>query len=270
MNLIDYNFKLNAIIKDGYLTTNEIALMFVIINLQNTLRTEMFGVPTRTTSAHLNLSMPTYYRTLEGLESKGLVQIIEQGKKNQAPIIRIIFDKKFLANTCTIEESFSHSIKENEQMLLKNFSESVNINKKEEIRKNKKESTNNNKLLFSSKESKIQHPKSTMEPVEKINLETMGDYLTEQITENYYLLKQATGYETEKLIRSIQPFILHQQLQQTKYLFRTDVYKHFARWIRTFDVDREQPNQPTKKAGEMTADEIAKWVSNQIHKKHDH
>jgi hypothetical protein len=270
MNLIDYNFRLNSIIKEGILTTNEIALMFVIINLQNTLRSDLFGLPTRTTSAHLNLSHPTYYRTLEGLQIKGLIAILEQGKKNQAPIIRITFDKKILANPFSISQFETNAIKENEQMLLKNFSESVHISNKEERRKNKKESTNNNKLLFSSKESKIQHPKSTMEPVEKINLETMGDYLTEQITENYYLLKQATGYETEKLIRSIQPFILHQQLQQTKYLFRTDVYKHFARWIRTFDVDREQPNQPTKKAGEMTADEIAKWVSNQIHKNHDH
>jgi hypothetical protein len=252
------------------LTTNEIALMFVIINLQNTLKSDLFGLPTRTTSAHLNLSNPTYYRTLEGLQAKGLIAILEQGKKNQAPIIRITFDKKILANPFSISQFETNAIKENEQMLSKNFIESVHISNKEERRKNKKESTNNNKLLFSSKESKIQHPKSTMEPVEKINLETMGDYLTEQITENYYLLKQATGYETEKLIRSIQPFILHQQLQQTKYLFRTDVYKHFARWIRTFDVDREQPNQPTKKAGEMTADEIAKWVSNQIHKNHDH
>lgn len=268
MNLIDYNFKLNAIIKDGYLSTNEIALMFVIINLQNTLRTEMFGLPTRTTSAHLNLSMPTYYRTLEGLESKGLVQIVEQGKKNQAPIIRIIFDKKFLANSCTIEESFSDSIKDSSQMLLKNFSESVNINNKEEKRKNKKELNNIKEIEL--KKSKLLHtPKSTMEPVEKINLETMGDYLSEQITENYYLLKQATNYELSKLLKSIQPFILHQQLQQTKYIYRSDVYKHFARWIRTFDVDREQPNQPTKKAGEMTADEIAKWVSNQLNKNHD-
>jgi hypothetical protein len=97
----------------------------------------------------------------------------------------------------------------------------------------------------------------------------MGKYLSEQIANNYYLLKQATSYELEKLNRSIQPFILHQQLQQTPYIYRSDVYKHFARWIRTFDVDREQTNQPTKKAGDMTADEIAKWVSNQIHKKHD-
>lgn len=268
MNLIDYNFKLNAIIKDGYLSTNEIALMFVIINLQNTLRTEMFGLPTRTTSAHLNLSMPTYYRTLEGLESKGLVQIVEQGKKNQAPIIRIIFDKKFLANPCTIEESFSDSIKDSSQMLLKNFSESVNINNKEERRKNKKE-LNNNKEIEVKKSKLLPTPKSTMQPVEKVDLETISHYLSEQITENYYLLKQATNYDLSKLLKSIQPFILHQQLQQTKYVYRSDVYKHFARWIRTFDVDREQPNQPKKKAGEMSADEIAKWVSNQLNKNHD-
>ena len=116
MNLIDYNFKLNSIIKDGLLTTNEIALMFVIINLQNTLKSELFGLPTRTTSAHLNLSNPTYYRTLEGLQSKGLIAILEQGKKNQAPIIRITFDKKFLANPYTISQFETNSIKENEQI----------------------------------------------------------------------------------------------------------------------------------------------------------
>lgn len=268
MNLIDYNFRLNSIIKEGMLTTNEIALMFVIINLQNTLKSDLFGLPTRTTSAHLNLSHPTYYRTLEGLQTKGLIAILEQGKKNQAPIIRITFDKKILANPFSISQFETNAIKENEQMLLKNFSESVNINNKEEKRKNKKE-LNNIKEIELKKSKLLPTPKSTMEPVEKINLENMGDYLTEQITENYYLLKQATNYELSKLLKSIQPFILHQQLQQTKYLYRTDVYKHFARWIRTFDVDREQSNQPKKKAGEMSADEIAKWVSNQLNKNHD-
>jgi hypothetical protein len=251
----------------GVLSTNEIALMFVIINLQNVLQAECFGLPTRVTSAHLYLSLPTYYRTLKGLESKGLIAILEQGKKNQAPIIRITFDKKFLANTLTIEQSFSDSIKDSSQMLLKNFSESVNINKKEE-RINKKE-LNNNKETKIEKSKLHAIPKSTMQPVEKIDIANMGKYLSEQIANNYYLLKQATSYELEKLNRSIQPFILHQQLQQTPYIYRSDVYKHFARWIRTFDVDREQTNQPTKKAGDMTADEIAKWVSNQIHKKHD-
>jgi hypothetical protein len=137
MNLIDYNFRLNSIIKEGMLTTNEIALMFVIINLQNTLKSDLFGLPTRTTSAHLNLSHPTYYRTLEGLQAKGLIAILEQGKKNQAPIIRITFDKKILANPFSISQFETNAIKENEQMLLKNFSESVNINKKEERIKNK-------------------------------------------------------------------------------------------------------------------------------------
>lgn len=248
MNLIDYNFKLNAIIKDGYLSTNEIALMFVIINLQNTLRTEMFGLPTRTTSAHLNLSMPTYYRTLEALESKGLVQIVEQGKKNQAPIIRIIFDKKFLANPCTIEESFSHSIKENEQMLSKNFIESVHINKKEERIKNK-ESTNSSSSRF------IKEPFQNLKPTD------CKEYINEQLELHIHNLKQATNYTVEQIRSAVDTFVNYQELESKMYHFKSDSFKHFAHWIKRIDLNKiNKPKEQKLNANQMTDDEIAKWV----------
>ena len=248
MNLIDYNFKLNAIIKDGYLTTNEIALMFVIINLQNTLRTEMFGLPTRTTSAHLNLSMPTYYRTLEGLESKGLVQIVEPGKKNQAPIIRIIFDKKFLANTCTIEESFSHSIKENEQMLLKNFSESVHINKKEERIRKKEYTTNNNK-------SKIE-PFGTPEK----SIEQLWDSFMDQVNSRMHIFHSNFQLSEEKVLERCENFKNFGLLKGNTYTNQYKMFDHFIHW------NNKQVERPKKKhdANSMTADEIAEFVASKI------
>lgn len=248
MNLIDYNFKLNAIIKDGYLSTNEIALMFVIINLQNTLRTEMFGLPTRTTSAHLNLSMPTYYRTLEGLESKGLVQIVEQGKKNQAPIIRIIFDKNFLANPCTIEESFSHSIKDSSQMLLKNFSESVHINKKEERRKNKELLTNNNK-------SKIE-PFGTPEKT----IEELWDSFMDQVNARMHIFHSNFQLSEEKVLERCENFKNFGLLKGNTYTNQHKMFDHFIHW------NNKQVDRPKKKhdANTMTADEIAEFVASKI------
>lgn len=248
MNLIDYNFKLNAIIKDGYLSTNEIALMFVIINLQNTLRTEMFGLPTRTTSAHLNLSMPTYYRTLEGLESKGLVQIVEPGKKNQAPIIRIIFDKKILANPFSISEFETNAIKENEQMLSKNFIESVHINKKEERIKNK-ESTNNSSSRF------IKEPFQNLKPTD------CKEYINEQLEHHLFNLKQATNYTVEQIRSAVDTFVNYQELESKMYHFKSDSFKHFAHWIKRIDLNKiNKPKEQKLNANQMTADEIAKWV----------
>lgn len=252
MNLIDYNFRLNSIIKEGALGTNEIALMFVIINLQNSLKSELFGLPTRTTSAHLNLSLPTYYRALENLQKKGLIQIVEQGKKNQAPIIRITFNKNFLSHSLFIPDSPKNEPKEKNEIHKKIFSESVNINNKEERIKNKEEIINI-KPEVNLKKTEIPVPKSTMEPVEKVDLSQMNDYLAEQITINLYLLKQATTYDIDKLIKSIEPFLLHQQLQGTKYIYKKDVYKHYARWIQSFDIDRDkqQPKQTNLSTDDM-------------------
>lgn len=249
MNLIDYNFKLNAIIKDGYLTTNEIALMFVIINLQNTLKTEMFGLPTRTTSAHLNLSMPTYYRTLEGLESKGLIQMIEPGKKNQAPIIRIIFDKKFLANPCTIEESFSHSIKENEQMLLKNFSESVHINKKEERRRKKEYTTNNNK-------GKIE-PFGTPEK----SIEELSEKFMEIVNTRLHIFSSNFQLNEEMVLERCENFKNFGLLKGNTYTNAHKMFDHFIHW----NNKQGHPSEKKKLNGNsMTAEEIAEWVANKL------
>jgi len=246
MNLIDYNFRLNSIIKEGILTTNEIALMFVIINLQNTLRSELFGLPTRTTSAHLNLSHPTYYRTLEGLQSKGLIAILEQGKKNQAPIIRITFDKKILANPFSISQFETNAIKENEQMLLKNFSESVNINKKEERIKNK-ESTNSSS--------------SIKEPFQNLKPSDCKEYINEQLELHIHNLKQATNYTVEQIQTAVDTFVNYQELEAKMYHFKADSFKHFAHWIKRIDLNKiNKPKEQKLDANQMTADEIAQWV----------
>jgi hypothetical protein len=234
MNLIDYNFKLNSIIKDGLLNTNEIALMFVIINLQNTIKTELFGLPTRTTSAHLNLSLPTYYRALESLQSKGLIDILEQGKKNQAPIIRIKFDKgfdkKILANTLTISDSIKDSIKENEQMLLKNFSESVNINKKEEKRKN---NLTNNSSIY----------KSEIEPFEKLRPNDCKEFILEQIQIHKEQIEMSIQKTEDKLIRSLDYFIQHFELENKIYNFKSESWKHFINWVKFYDIDKQAKNK---------------------------
>lgn len=250
MNLIDYNFRLNSIIKEGILTTNEIALMFVIINLQNTLRSDLFGLPTRTTSAHLNLSHPTYYRTLEGLQAKGLIAILEPGKKNQAPIIRITFDKKILANPFSISQFETNAIKENEQMLLKNFSESVNINKKEERIKNKK-NTNSS--------SSIKESFQNLKPTD------CKDYINEQLELHLHNIKQATGYTVEQIRTAVDTFVNYQELETKMYHFKSDSFKHFAHWIKIVDLNKvNKPKENRLTTSNMTADEIAEFVASKI------
>ena len=250
MNLIDYNFRLNSIIKEGILTTNEIALMFVIINLQNTLRSELFGLPTRTTSAHLNLSNPTYYRTLEGLQAKGLIAILEQGKKNQAPIIRITFDKKILANPFSISQFETNAIKENEQMLSKNFIESVHINKKEERIKNKK-NTNSS--------SSIKESFQNLKPTD------CKDYINEQLELHLHNIKQATGYPVEQIRAAVDTFVNYQELETKIYHFKSDSFKHFAHWIKIVDLNKvNKPKENRLTTSNMTADEIAEFVASKI------
>ncbi len=250
MNLIDYNFRLNSIIKEGILTTNEIALMFVIINLQNTLRSELFGLPTRTTSAHLNLSHPTYYRTLEGLQAKGLIAILEPGKKNQAPIIRITFDKKILANPFSISQFETNAIKENEQMLSKNFIESVHINKKEERIKNKK-NTNSS--------SSIKESFQNLKPTE------CKDYINEQLELHLHNIKQATGYPVEQIRAAVDTFVNYQELETKMYHFKSDSFKHFAHWIKIVDLGKvNKPKENRLTTSNMTADEIAEFVASKI------
>jgi hypothetical protein len=245
MNLINYNFRLNSIIKEGMLTTNEIALMFVIINLQNTLKSDLFGLPTRTTSAHLNLSNPTYYRTLEGLQSKGLIVILEQGKKNQAPIIRITFDKKILPNSFSISEFETNAIKENEQMLSKNFIESVHINKKEEKRKNK-ETTNSS---------------SIKEPFQNLKPSDCKQYISDQLELHLHNIKQATGYTVEEIQNAVDTFVNYQELETKMYHFKSDSFKHFAHWIKRIDLNKiNKPKENKLDSRNMTDDEIAKWV----------
>jgi hypothetical protein len=250
MNLIDYNFRLNSIIKEGILTTNEIALMFVIINLQNTLRSELFGLPTRTTSAHLNLSNPTYYRTLEGLQAKGLIAILEPGKKNQAPIIRITFDKKILANPFSISQFETNAIKENEQMLSKNFIESVHINKKEERIKNKK-NTNSS--------SSIKESFQNLKPTD------CKDYINEQLDLHLHNIKQATGYPVEQIRTAVDTFVNYQELETKIYHFKSDSFKHFAHWIKRVDLNKvNKPKENRLTTSNMTADEIAEFVASKI------
>lgn len=250
MNLIDYNFRLNSIIKEGILTTNEIALMFVIINLQNTLKSELFGLPTRTTSAHLNLSNPTYYRTLEGLQAKGLIAILEQGKKNQAPIIRITFDKKILANPFSISQFETNAIKENEQMLSKNFIESVHINKKEERIKNK-ETTNSSS--------------SIKESFQNLKPSDCKDYINEQLELHLHNIKQATGYPVEQIRAAVDTFVNYQELETKMYHFKSDSFKHFAHWIKIVDLNKvNKPKENRLTTSNMTADEIAEFVASKI------
>jgi len=250
MNLIDYNFRLNSIIKEGILTTNEIALMFVIINLQNTLRSELFGLPTRTTSAHLNLSHPTYYRTLEGLQSKGLIAILEQGKKNQAPIIRITFDKKILANPFSISQFETNAIKENEQMLSKNFIESVHINKKEERIKNKKNTNSSS---------------SIKESFQNLKPSDCKDYINEQLELHLHNIKQATGYPVEQIRTAVDTFVNYQELETKMYHFKSDSFKHFTHWIKRVDLNKvNKPKENRLTTSNMTADEIAEFVASKI------
>jgi hypothetical protein len=250
MNLIDYNFRLNSIIKEGILTTNEIALMFVIINLQNTLRSDLFGLPTRTTSAHLNLSHPTYYRTLEGLQAKGLIAILEPGKKNQAPIIRITFDKKILANTFSISQFETNAIKENEQMLSKNFIESVHINKKEERIKNKKNTNSSS---------------SIKESFQNLKPSDCKDYINEQLELHLHNIKQATGYPVEQIRTAVDTFVNYQELETKMYHFKSDSFKHFAHWIKIVDLNKiNKPKENRLTTSNMTADEIAEFVASKI------
>jgi hypothetical protein len=250
MNLIDYNFRLNSIIKEGILTTNEIALMFVIINLQNTLRSELFGLPTRTTSAHLNLSNPTYYRTLEGLQAKGLIAILEPGKKNQAPIIRITFDKKILANPFSISQFETNAIKENEQMLSKNFIESVHINKKEERIKNKKNTNSSS---------------SIKESFQNLKPSDCKDYINEQLELHLHNIKQATGYPVEQIRTAVDTFVNYQELETKMYHFKSDSFKHFAHWIKIVDLNKvNKPKENRLTTSNMTADEIAEFVASKI------
>jgi hypothetical protein len=250
MNLIDYNFRLNSIIKEGILTTNEIALMFVIINLQNTLRSELFGLPTRTTSAHLNLSHPTYYRTLEGLQAKGLIAILEPGKKNQAPIIRITFDKKILANPFSISQFETNAIKENEQMLSKNFIESVHINKKEERIKNKKNTNSSS---------------SIKESFQNLKPSDCKDYINEQLELHLHNIKQATGYPVEQIRTAVDTFVNYQELETKMYHFKSDSFKHFAHWIKRVDLNKvNKPKENRLTTSNMTADEIAEFVASKI------
>ena len=250
MNLIDYNFRLNSIIKEGILTTNEIALMFVIINLQNTLRSELFDLPTRTTSAHLNLSNPTYYRTLEGLQAKGLIAILEPGKKNQAPIIRITFDKKILANPFSISQFETNAIKENEQMLSKNFIESVHINKKEERIKNKESTTSS---------SSIKESFQNLKPTD------CKDYINEQLELHLHNIKQATGYPVEQIRAAVDTFVNYQELETKMYHFKSDSFKHFAHWIKRVDLNKvNKPKENRLTTSNMTADEIAEFVASKI------
>jgi hypothetical protein len=250
MNLIDYNFRLNSIIKEGILTTNEIALMFVIINLQNTLRSELFGLPTRTTSAHLNLSNPTYYRTLEGLQAKGLIAILEPGKKNQAPIIRITFDKKILANPFSISQFETNAIKENEQMLSKNFIESVHINKKEERIKNKKNTNSSS---------------SIKESFQNLKPSDCKDYINEQLELHLHNIKQATNYSVEQIRTAVDTFVNYQELEAKMYHFKSDSFKHFAHWIKRVDLNKVNKTKENRlTTSNMTADEIAEFVASKI------
>jgi hypothetical protein len=224
--------------------------MFVIINLQNTLRSELFGLPTRTTSAHLNLSNPTYYRTLEGLQAKGLIAILEQGKKNQAPIIRITFDKKILANPFSISQFETNAIKENEQMLSKNFIESVHINKKEERIKNKK-NTNSS--------SSIKESFQNLKPTD------CKDYINEQLELHLHNIKQATGYPVEQIRAAVDTFVNYQELETKIYHFKSDSFKHFAHWIKIVDLNKvNKPKENRLTTSNMTADEIAEFVASKI------
>jgi hypothetical protein len=224
--------------------------MFVIINLQNTLRSELFGLPTRTTSAHLNLSNPTYYRTLESLQAKGLIAILEPGKKNQAPIIRITFDKKILANPFSISQFETNAIKENEQMLSKNFIESVHINKKEERIKNKK-NTNSS--------SSIKESFQNLKPSE------CKDYINEQLELHLHNIKQATGYPVEQIRTAVDTFVNYQELETKMYHFKSDSFKHFAHWIKIVDLNKvNKPKENRLTTSNMTADEIAEFVASKI------
>jgi hypothetical protein len=224
--------------------------MFVIINLQNTLRSELFGLPTRTTSAHLNLSNPTYYRTLEGLQAKGLIAILEPGKKNQAPIIRITFDKKILANPFSISQFETNAIKENEQMLSKNFIESVHINKKEERIKNKK-NTNSS--------SSIKESFQNLKPTD------CKDYINEQLELHLHNIKQATGYPVEQIRAAVDTFVNYQELETKMYHFKSDSFKHFAHWIKRVDLNKvNKPKENRLTTSNMTADEIAEFVASKI------
>jgi len=224
--------------------------MFVIINLQNTLRSELFGLPTRTTSAHLNISNPTYYRTLEGLQLKGLIAILEPGKKNQAPIIRITFDKKILANPFSISQFETNAIKENEQMLSKNFIESVHINKKEERIKNKK-NTNSS--------SSIKESFQNLKPTD------CKDYINEQLELHLHNIKQATNYSVEQIRTAVDTFVNYQELETKMYHFKSDSFKHFAHWIKRVDLNKvNKPKENRLTTSNMTADEIAEFVASKI------
>jgi hypothetical protein len=224
--------------------------MFVIINLQNTLRSELFGLPTRTTSAHLNLSNPTYYRTLEGLQAKGLIAILEPGKKNQAPIIRITFDKKILANPFSISQFETNAIKENEQMLSKNFIESVHINKKEERIKNKKNTNSSS---------------SIKESFQNLKPSDCKDYINEQLELHLHNIKQATGYPVEQIRTAVDTFVNYQELETKMYHFKSDSFKHFAHWIKRVDLNKvNKPKENRLTTSNMTADEIAEFVASKI------
>jgi DNA-binding IscR family transcriptional regulator len=244
----DIDNHLFDLVNSEQITINGYAVGHYIKKIQNLKKVHVFTIMISSMATTLGISRQVASKYFHELVAVGFVKVVEITAKKG---IRICLD---------VNDDVINDVNDD----VKNINTTVNTLKKKE-RKTKKEED----IIIKPKLEKLNLPKSTMQPFEKIEIANMGDYLSEQIATNYYLLKQATSYDLEKLNRSIQPFILHQQLQQTPYIHRSDVYKHFARWIRTFDVDREQPNQPTKKAGEMTADEIAKWVSNQIHKKHD-
>lgn len=220
-NLVTNNFKLNSLIQDGLLNVTEIALLFVIINLQNKLQIESFGLPTKATAGKLNLSLPTYYRTLQSLQEKQLITILESGVKSKAPTIQIIFDK----------ENESYSIKDLNHIRTKIFSESVNINNKEERIKNKDLNDNN---------------KSKMEKYEQLKPSDCKEYIQERIEQHKEQLQMSLSISEEKIQRSLDYFIEHNELQNQIYNFKSESWKHFLNWLKSYDIDKVK-KQPTKR-----------------------
>jgi hypothetical protein len=175
-----------------------------------------------------------------------LIAILEQGKKNQAPIIRITFDKKILANPFSISDFETNAIKEKEQMLSKNFIESVHIDNKEERRKNK----NTNNISSSIKE-----------PFQNLKPTDCKEYINKQLELHLHNIKQATNYTVEQIRTAVDTFVNYQELESKIYHFKADSFKHFAHWIKRIDLNKINKSKEQKlDSRNMTADEIAQWV----------
>jgi hypothetical protein len=212
----DIDNYLFELVNTEQITIQAYAVGHYIKKIQNFKNIDIFTVMLSSMATTLNISRQSASKYFDELIAVGYVEIIESINKKGFKIqLHVNVDVNVHVN--------GH---------VKNFNTKVNTLKKEEQKTKNKTLNNNNK--------------STMERFEQLKPSDCKEYIQEQIQHHKEQIQMSLNISEEKITRSLDYFISHYEVQNQIYNFKSDSWKHFFNWIKSYDIDK-QLKQPKNK-----------------------